>query len=152
MDGDSPLSPLPKITYFGALRERAPVMFDEAARLAAEHPEEFGDFASVFDLVWTITQALPDDRANLIPAKEAPDTRKVGTLIRFSYWKGEMRAKYGIRTIFTWPGEVIRELEEGLATLAMRGTTEGWRQAGCAAYDLLLRILATLFHEFEVVH
>lgn len=151
MDGDSPLSPLPNITYFSALRERAPVMFDEATQLAAAHPDELGKFPQVFDLAWAITQALPDDRANLIPAKDVPPAKDMGTLIRFAYWKGEMRAKYGIRTIFTWPGEVIRELEEGLGVLAMTGTTEGWRRAANAAYDLLLRILATLVHDFEIV-
>lgn len=126
-------------------------MFDEATQLAAAHPDELGKFPQVFDLAWAITQALPDDRANLIPAKDVPPAKDMGTLIRFAYWKGEMRAKYGIRTIFTWPGEVIRELEEGLGVLAMTGTTEGWRRAANAAYDLLLRILATLVHDFEIV-
>lgn len=61
-----------------------------------------------------------------------------------------LRPKYGVKIAFKWEGETIQELESGLSAIAMHGTTQAWREAATAAHDLLLRILATLFEEFEI--
>jgi hypothetical protein len=71
-------------------------------------------------------------------------------VLRIISWKGNLRAKYGCKITFAWPGELIQELESGLAAIAQNGTTPHWKEAAQAAYDLFLRICLTIFHEFEI--